>query len=174
MPGPVREYRDCAECGGHPSRHPVRHILIHDDYAACVDEELADLVLALNARGIPTSECCQGDPGSLAHVSFLACDDLVRFLNIATVGAPDEALPRIVAMDKFGPDVEMAWKLGSTIVCQLEPPIDTLDDSTDKWAEARREALKAGWDPWADYQSVMFPKADIAWLTDLFGDTAED
>jgi hypothetical protein len=55
----TRRFRHCQRCGGSKSRHPVRHIE-HGQLRACVDVEIADLVLACWQAGIVTTESCQG------------------------------------------------------------------------------------------------------------------
>jgi len=83
-------FRDCARCGGCPSLHPVRHIQ-HGELAACVDVEVADLVLACWQAGITTTESCQsyqeqadGPPAPRgAELVFLSLPmaDAERFAN---------------------------------------------------------------------------------------------
>jgi hypothetical protein len=54
----IYRFRCCDRCGGQPNQHPVRHIE-HGTHSACVDVEIADLVLACWQAGIATSESCQ-------------------------------------------------------------------------------------------------------------------
>jgi hypothetical protein len=54
----IYRYRDCQRCGSSPNFHPVRHIE-HDRLRACIDVEIAELVLTCWQAGIATNESCQ-------------------------------------------------------------------------------------------------------------------
>lgn len=82
-----RVYRDCEACGGRSSEHPTRHIEFGVQ-SACVDDQLADLIVACWRAGITTTESCQdfwfdymGDdrPEPEVFLSFGAAEDLVHF-----------------------------------------------------------------------------------------------
>lgn len=108
-------FRDCARCGGCPSLHPVRHIQ-HGELAACVDVEVADLVLACWQAGITTTESCQsyqeqasGPPAPRgAELVFLSLPmaDAERFAN-ALLHRGDQALHERM----FGFDAPDGWDL---------------------------------------------------------------
>jgi hypothetical protein len=86
-------FRRCERCGGQANEHPVRHIE-HDARSACVDVEIADLVLACWEAGIATSESCQSHgKRSGARLVFLSMPIVAaeRFAN-ALLHTGDTAL----------------------------------------------------------------------------------
>jgi DNA-binding XRE family transcriptional regulator len=112
--GVTYRFRDCERCGASLNLHPVRHIE-HGELSACVDVEVADLVLACWQAGIATTESCQDyqelPPGAwLApddrHLVFLSLPmaDAERFANVL-LHTGDEALYGRM----FGLDAGDAW-----------------------------------------------------------------
>jgi hypothetical protein len=108
-------FRDCPECDGRPSLHPVRHIQ-HGKLAACVDVEVGDLVLACWQAGIATTESCQSyqdqpggppaPPGTELVLLSLPMADAERFAN-ALLHSGDRALHQRM----FGVDAPDGWEL---------------------------------------------------------------
>jgi hypothetical protein len=86
-------FRRCERCGGQANEHPVRHIE-HGARSACVDVEIADLVLACWQAGIATSESCQSHGKGLGtRLVFLSMPMVAaeRFAN-ALLHTGDTAL----------------------------------------------------------------------------------
>lgn len=79
--------------------------------AACIDEEVADLVLACWERGIRTTESCQGDGEEPTFLSFERVEDLVRFATLVIEGGPrDEVF--LAAVETWGWDfipLDASW-----------------------------------------------------------------
>jgi hypothetical protein len=112
-------FRDCTQCGGRLSLHPVRHIQ-HGQLAACVDVGVGDLVLACWQAGITTTESCQSyrdqpggppaPPGTELVFLSLPMADAERFAN-ALLHSGDQALHQRM----FGAGAPDGWELPTLI-----------------------------------------------------------
>jgi hypothetical protein len=125
--GITYRFRRCERCGGQANEHPVRHIE-HGARSACVDVEIADLVLACWEAGIATSESCQSHgKGSGARLVFLSMPMVAaeRFANAllhtgdtAMTGACSTQRHRTAGLPPAsqgacggtGPGVRSAWR----------------------------------------------------------------
>lgn len=83
----LRDHRSCEMCGEAPTMHPQRHIV---EAAACVDEGIAPLVIALHGVGIRTELSCEGSLTEPAHLYFPTLEDTRAFY--ALVDRADDAV----------------------------------------------------------------------------------
>jgi hypothetical protein len=120
-------FRCCERCGGRANEHPVRHIE-HGPRSACVDVDIADLVLACWEAGIATNESCQSHgKRSGARLVFLSMPITAaeRFANAllhtgdtASTGACSTQRHRTAGLPSSsqgaygatGPGVRSAWR----------------------------------------------------------------
>lgn len=143
MPTDPYPYRDCEKCGRRHNRHPTKHIEYTPSFA-CVDEDLADLVLACWRLGIDTDESCQDfedDPAWDAYIlqegmeprpkaderlvllSFDDPDDYARFANIVSPLMEEEQLAEWTCRPVEGgwlASVVFPYKYRDNIVAVLE------------------------------------------------------
>lgn len=96
-------------CGQRQSEHPAIHIE-YGDLSACVDSDIAGLVLSCWKRGIRTEESCQGftyqengDPATV-FLAFERVEDYVAFAH-AVLTDEDE-------LTEFGNHAEGAFNQG--------------------------------------------------------------
>lgn len=83
----LRDHRSCEVCGAVPTMHPQRHVT---EAAACVDEGIAPLVIALHGVGIRTELSCEGGHAEPAYLLFPTLEDTRAFY--ALVDRADDAV----------------------------------------------------------------------------------
>jgi hypothetical protein len=143
------QHHDCEKCGGLPNSHPVVHIE-HGEWFACVDEDIAPLVLACWELGIRTRESCQdfdtlSDVRSM-YLSFRDLDDYIRFGERLLEGGPrDQLYARI--FPRSGTDRALWWDWEAV-------PGERDDDLGD-------ESVQCTW-----FVSVAFPADDLGGAVD--------
>jgi hypothetical protein len=138
-------FERCAECGGR-SVHPVRHLRVAGQ-SACIDEGIADLVLACWQVGLRTSESCQDflypdeehEPEMFLSMATFA-DHLMLGAFLIEGGPPGPVLDRLLGHSSDTPRWDLAAR-PSTAAWDGERPADP---------------------PRADvWHSVTFPPADL-------------
>ena len=89
------EFHDCPKCGGRPNRHPTTHIE-WGGQAACVDVEIAELILLGWQLGVITDGSCQDwNEESIQPeiwISFRDVTSFVRFAELVYSGGPRDDL----------------------------------------------------------------------------------
>jgi len=144
MSDELAQHHDCEKCGGLSNSHPVVHIE-HGEWFACVDEEIAPLVLTCWEIGIRTRESCQdfdtlSDVRSM-YLSFHDLGDYIRFGERLIEGGPrDELYARI--FPRPGTDRALWW--------DWEAIPGELD------ADLANESVQCTW-----FVSVAFPADDL-------------
>ena len=118
-------HRACEKCGGHGNDHPVRHIE-WDRWSACVDEDVAPLVLACWQASIGTTECCQdfglnrGSGCQEVFLSFDGIDDYATFARAVLGNGPrDGYYARVQGFHLDMDSVESPWEW-SCEPCELD------------------------------------------------------
>lgn len=94
------------DCGCWPGHHPQQHVQ-YGDLAGCVDEKIADLILAMWHAGIATSSSCQdfGDPTGATPDPRLPPNTVFVSLPVADF----ERLLNLVVADEDDPLDGLIW-----------------------------------------------------------------